>query len=131
MSGDRARRAVLWFAWSVQVIGGVVGFGFFASQVFVGFDVDPLARQCLRLAVYSNLGGAVLALGVLLRARESTPLRWLAASGVVYHAPAGVDGWFAANGGLLLPPIYGPAVFHALMAGLLLVAVALPGDEQS
>lgn len=126
------RRAVLWFAWFGQVFGGVLGFAFGAGQVFVGFDDLPLAQQCLRLAVYSNLSAAVLALAVLLRAPSEGWLRWLAFAGVVYHVPAGLDGLLAAlDGGLLLPPVFGPAVFHGGMATVLAGAAVLPDRKRS
>lgn len=122
-----AQRAILWLAWLAQVLGGVLAFSLAADKVFVGLASDPVARQCLRLAVYGNLGAAVLSLGVLLRAPSHFWLRLLALAGLAYHLPAGVDGFNAAQaGGVLLPPSFGPALFHGVMAALLVIAALYP-----
>ena len=129
MTRERYRFGAVLIGLIFQIVGGVFVFGLAPQAVFADIGNDALAQQCLRLAVYSNIGMALVIALVLRYAPDPRWLRWLAAGGAVYQLLAGVDGLRTAlglNGVSLVEPVFGPAIFHSLMFLVLLVAVLIP-----
>lgn len=133
MSRERYRFGVVLVGLIFQLVGGVFAFGFVPQAIFADIGGDALAQACLRLAVYGNVSMVVVVALVLRYAPEPRWLRWLAAGGVAYHLPAGVDGLRTAlglSGVTLVEPVFGPAIFHTIMFVLLLTAVLLPEQQK-
>jgi hypothetical protein len=129
MTRERFRFGVVLLGLIAQIVGGALVFGFIPHMVFADINSAALARQCLRLAVYSNLSMALLVAFILRYAREPRLLRCVAGGGALYHVLAGIDALRTALGLtdiVLVEPVFGPAVAHACMFLLLITAALLP-----
>ena len=134
MTRERYRFGAVLINLIAQIIGGVFVFGFAPQFVFADIGGDALARLCLQLAVYSNVGMALVVALVLLYAREPRLLRWLAAGGALYNLLAGINGIRTAlglTGVTLAEPVFAPAVFHSAMFLLLFTAILIPEQKSA
>jgi hypothetical protein len=129
MAREKYRFGAVLFDLIFQIVGGIIVFGFSPGFIFADIGGDKLAQLCLQLAVYSNVGMALITALVLFYAREPRLLRWLAAGYALYNLLAGINGIRTAlglTGVTLSEPVFGPAVFHTVMFLVSLVAVLIP-----
>ncbi len=129
MSRERFRFAAVLLNLIAQIVGGVIVFGFTPQVIFADIGNDDLARLCLQLAVYSNVGMALVIALILRYAPEPRLLRWLAAGGALYHLLAGLNGLRTAlglTGVVLVEPVFGPTIAHSFMFLVLITAVLIP-----
>ncbi len=132
MTRERFRYIAVLIGLIIQIVGGVLGFGFAPQAVFANIGGSALAQLCLRLAVYSNLSMALLVLLIIRYAAQSRLLRYVAAAGALYNLLAGFDSLrtaFGCTGVVLADPVFGPAVIHSLLFILLLAAALLPEEK--
>ena len=129
MTRERFRLAAVILNLAFQIIGGVFLFWLAPQNIFADISSDALARLCLRLAVYSNAGMALVTILILFTTHEARWLRWLAAGGALYNILAGIDGLRAGlgiSGVTMVEPVFGPAFAHMVLFLLLIIAALLP-----